>query len=88
MEDVPAEGRPRDGSWSRRLPPRPEEFERVSSRDQRRSLENDIFMVSLDYVLLSTSQVSLLTDLFAGCNVSCPVLGLSAGRCEEGLDHH
>jgi len=65
-----------------------EEFERLSSRDQRRSLENDIFRVSLDRALLFISQVALLTDLFTGYNICCPVLGLSAGRPEEeGLGH-
>ena len=64
-----------------------EEFERVPSRDQRMSLENDVFRVNLDRVLLSTSQVALLTDLFACCSVRCPVLELSAGCPEGRLDH-
>ena len=55
-------------------------FESVPSRDQRRSLENDVFRISLDHVSLSINQVALLTSFFAGCDVRCPVLGWSAGR--------
>jgi len=47
---------------------------------------NDVFRVSLDRVLLSTSQVALLIDLFEGYSVHYLVLGLSAGSPEgEGL---
>jgi len=51
-----------------------EEFERVSSRDQGRSLENVVFRVSLGRALCSISQVALLIDLFVGCGVRCPIL--------------
>ena len=64
-----------------------DEFERVPSRDRRRSLENDVFKESFDHALLSISQVALLTDPFASCSVRCLVFGLSAGRPEGELGH-
>ena len=65
-----------------------EEFERVPSRDQKRSLENDVFRVSLDRALFFISEVALITDLFGGCSVHCLVLRLSAGHPKGGLGHH
>ena len=38
-----------------------DEFERALSRDQRRSLENDVFKVSLGRAMLFISQVAFLT---------------------------
>ena len=46
-------------------------------------MENDIFRISFDRVLLFISQVALLTDLFEVYSVRCSVLGLSAGRLRE-----
>ena len=45
-------------------------------------MENDVFRVSLDRDLVSISQVALLTNLFAGCSVRCPLLWLSSGHPE------
>ena len=76
--------RDREMALSRRLLQGLKEFKRY----QRRSLENDVFKISLDHALLSTSQVALPIDLFIGRSVRCPALGLAASRLEgKGLDH-
>jgi len=65
-----------------------EEFETVPSRGQRRTLENDLFRVCLDYVFLSGNHVAFLINSFAECDIHCLISEWSTGRPEGKRQGH